>query len=109
MAGMRGYRGFEIVFGLLLASIFWAGVLWWQASRPTQHNNSEQKSEQSAVTRAELDNRLANYTLWLAIFTCVLAVSTIGLWIAAIFTLRHSRETAQRQLRAYLGPSDCVC
>jgi hypothetical protein len=42
-------------------------------------------------------------TFWVAFFTFVLAASTIGLWIVAICTLRHGRETAERQLRAYIS------
>jgi hypothetical protein len=37
-----------------------------------------------------------------ATFTAVLAVSTIGLWTVTYFTLRHSRQSVERQLRAYV-------
>src|ERR1700759_5081087 len=36
------------------------------------------------------DERLADYTLGLTIFTAVLAFSTIGLWIVTWLSLRHS-------------------
>jgi hypothetical protein len=45
---------------------------------------------------------VAFYTSVLALFTGVLGVSTVGLWIATNRTLKHAQETAQRQLRAYL-------
>jgi hypothetical protein len=45
---------------------------------------------------------VAFYTFIVGAFTGVLAISTIGLWIATILTLRQSRDTAERQLRAYV-------
>src|SRR4051812_12484650 len=45
---------------------------------------------------------VAFYTSAVALFTAILALSTIGLWIATNRTLRHSRETAERELRAYV-------
>jgi hypothetical protein len=55
------------------------------------------------VWRETLNDPTALFTFWVAFFTFVLAASTIGLWIVAICTLRHSRETAERQLRAYIS------
>jgi hypothetical protein len=37
-----------------------------------------------------------------ALFTLLLVIATIFLWIAALRTLKHSRESAERQLRAYI-------
>lgn len=45
----------------------------------------------------------AYFTLWLAGFTLVLAVSTIGLWIATQSILREAADTSQKELRAYVG------
>jgi hypothetical protein len=42
----------------------------------------------------------ADYTL--AVFTVVLALSTIALWQVTRKTLQHGRQTAERQLRSYL-------
>jgi hypothetical protein len=50
-----------------------------------------------------IDRRIANYNLVLDFFTGVLAGSTIGLWIATQLILRHNRETAESQLRAYVA------
>ena len=55
------------------------------------------------VWRETRNEPTALFTFWVAFFTFVLAGSTIGLWIVAICTLRHSRETAERQLRAYIS------
>jgi len=40
---------------------------------------------------------------YIALFTAVLAFSTITLWLATRDTLRHARLTAERELRAYVG------
>jgi hypothetical protein len=50
-----------------------------------------------------IDRRIATYTFALAVFTGILALSTIGLWIATDLILRHGRQTAERQLRAYVS------
>lgn len=48
----------------------------------------------------------AYFTFWLAGFTFVLAVSTIGLWLATQSILREASLTSQKQLRAYVGISE---
>ena len=44
----------------------------------------------------------------LAIFTIVLAISTVGLWLATRDLVKDSRDAAEQQLRAYVyvGPGD---
>jgi hypothetical protein len=69
-----------------------------------RHAATNEESEKQLI-----DRRIANYTLALALFTGVLAVSTIGLWTITDLTLRHSRETAERQLRAWVGPVTTNC
>jgi hypothetical protein len=45
----------------------------------------------------------------IAVFTIVLAGSTIGLWFVTNRTLAHAENTAKKQLRAYISVSaDCV-
>jgi len=39
----------------------------------------------------------------IALFTGILAVSTIGLWVATQSIFRHGRRTTERQLRAYIA------
>jgi len=39
----------------------------------------------------------------IAVFTIILAVSTIALWIATQSTLNHAERSAERELRAYLS------
>jgi hypothetical protein len=96
---------------------FGYGFEIWRASQQTHapqygyHSGQSQKEDNPTSGKGEghkslwertWEDPVAFFTLWIAIFTCVLAASTIGLWIATILTLRHSRETAERQLRAYL-------
>jgi hypothetical protein len=68
-----------------------------RAYRPS-YTTTEEESEKLLI-----DWRIANYNLVLDFFTGILAFSTIGLWIATQLTLRHNRETAERQLRAYVS------
>jgi hypothetical protein len=100
----------EIVFGFMIASVFWAVVLGWQAAyAPTYaekqkcydvahnagHKNEECKSLWEKTTSDPV-----------AFFTLVLAVSTIGLWVATVFLyragerqFRHVRRSAAIQSR----------
>jgi hypothetical protein len=57
---------------------------------------ASQAEAQHVDTAKEVEQRLAVYTLWLAIFTGVLAVSTVGLWwVTWRSGLRQSREMRQ--------------
>jgi hypothetical protein len=49
-----------------------------------------------------LNDPVALYTFILAVFTVVLALSTIGLWYVTWRTFSHAEKSAERQLRAYL-------
>jgi hypothetical protein len=93
-----------IVFFLLIAWIL-GSSLTPQIIYPDRsgHEATNEESEKLSI-----DRRIARYTLWLAGFTGVLALSTICLWIVTALTLRHSRETAERQLRAYVFVSSAA-
>jgi hypothetical protein len=66
-------------------------------------NSTANKGEShKSIWERTWEDPTAFFTFWIAIFTLVLAASTIGLWIATILTLSHSRKTAQMQLRAYV-------
>ncbi len=94
----------EVLFGALLAvAIFSIGVTFALQMRTAQEFHEVSKTEASKFGAEE---RVADYTLWLAWLTGVLAVSTTGLWAVTYFTLRHGRETAERQLRAYVSVSE---
>lgn len=75
------------------------------ALRTLGHNPHQQSSASEAPKerpRKSSDDRLAEYTLWLMIFTGVLAAGTLALWYVTHKTLRHAERTSQRELRAYV-------
>lgn len=81
---MRRFRVPELVLGVLLATAVWAVVFainpkYSGTQQQSQATSNNQPHEVSEAEKA--DERLARYTLWLTIFTGVLAISTIGLWI----------------------------
>ena len=49
---------------------------------------------------------VAYFTLWLTVFTGILAVSTTGLWVITQFIFRGSEKTSKQQLRAYIFPEE---
>lgn len=94
----------RVVIALFACLVLWCG---WQSRLSSQHqkqyeNNNPSTKPNPETPKVSTDERIANYTLSLAILTGVLAASTIGLWIVNYFVLRHGRETAERQLRAYV-------
>jgi hypothetical protein len=112
---LRFLRSFnpEIAIGILLASVFWAAVLGWQAA-----NAPSEVEKQKCYEAAEKAGHKSDEckTFWerttadpLAIFTLVLAASTAGLWTATIGLyiagerqIAHLKESSERQLRAYI-------
>ncbi len=93
----------EIALGFVIATIFWVGVLGWQASyAPTevekQHcYESAQKSGHKAEECKSLWEKattdpVAFFTLWLVISTVGLGVSTVLLW-------RDTKRSGERQAR----------
>jgi hypothetical protein len=81
------------------------------ATEHAQYAAQQQQLEKRLNGVQPKDNRLysfwewtthdpvAFYTFILALFTLVLAVSTIGLWIVTYLTLRHARDDAERQAK----------
>jgi hypothetical protein len=100
----------EVVLGFFLASIFWAGVLGWQAAYAP--SEIEKRECYEAAKRAGHKTDECK-TFWeratsdpVALFTLVLAFSTIGLWVATVGLyfagerqLAHFQTTAERQAR----------
>jgi hypothetical protein len=88
----------EILLGALMAvALFAMGFVAASSISPPQADEIAK-----GLSHGGAEDRIANYTLWLALLTGVLAISTVGLWVATILSLRHARETAERQLRAYV-------
>jgi hypothetical protein len=112
----RWIRG-ELALGFILATCVWIVLVGWLESyTPTEaeKNKCYEQAHQSGHKSEECK------TLWertttdpVALFTFVLAVSTVGLWIATIALyragekqLRHLEGTSRRQLRAYVYVED---
>jgi hypothetical protein len=89
-------RGYELALGFLAATVVWAMFFVFQPKNDAAQGQTHQatSAESKEITSAkEVEDRLATYTLWLAIFTAVLAVSTIGLWIVTWRSgVRQSRD-----------------
>jgi hypothetical protein len=76
-------RGYEFVLGLLMATVFWAVFFVIQPKNYSGNQETQTAPEQQShqvLETDKADERLAQYTFWLTIFTGILAVSTIGLW-----------------------------
>jgi hypothetical protein len=109
----RWIRG-EIALGFVLATIFWTGVLGWQASYAPTEREKQECYEAAQKTGHKTEDCK---TLWertttdpVALFTLVLAFSTIGLWAATIGLylagergLKHAQEVAAQQTRDMKG------
>ena len=71
---MGHFRSYELSPGFLVATVFW-GILF--LINP-QNGIAQNRLNQTAESKVA-DVRLANYPISLAVFTGVLALSTIGL------------------------------
>jgi hypothetical protein len=114
---VQRFRVPELVLGFLFATLVWAAIFviypQYSGAKTYAHSSAEQKTEN--VSDAEnTDDRIARYTLWLTLFTGILAVSTIGLWGVtwragirqshdmerAIIESRRSADVAMQSLRS---------
>lgn len=69
-----------------------------QAREAREHQ--EERHESMAV-----EERVATYTFYLAVVTAALVFATIALWRATARLVKGAEDTAERQLRAYVGVS----
>jgi len=102
------FRTPEIVLGMLYASALWAGIWGWSDSyAPTDKQKQEcydttkklsQKSDEcKSFWERTTSDPVALFTLVLALSTIGLGVATIGLYRAGQRQLRLAKETADRQ------------
>lgn len=100
-----GWANPEIALGFVVASVFWIGVLGWQAAyAPTEMEKqkcyeatqkSGHKSEEcKTLWEKTTTDPIAFFTFWLVIFTGVLGFSTVLLWRAS----EHQAELTQAAL-----------
>jgi hypothetical protein len=100
----------EIVFGFLIATVFWAAILGWQAAyAPTDserqkcHETAERSGYKSEECKSfwerTTSDPVAFFTFWLAISTVGLGISTVLLWAAGEKQFRHARRASVVQSR----------
>jgi hypothetical protein len=100
----------EIAFGFVLATIFWIGVLAWQAAyAPSEmekrqceeaaHKSGHKSEECKTLWERTTSDPVAFFTFWLVVSTIGLGVSTVLLWRAGEKQYRHARIAAFRQSR----------
>ncbi len=116
----------DILIGILIASLGWVAVFVWQSSQPPNHTSAASQhceGTKSECAKATTDDRIADYTWWLAVLTGGLVFAGIiqfGFLIRSDNTARLAanaaeraadataasvdlaRDTAKRQLRAYV-------
>jgi hypothetical protein len=101
------------------------GIVEWQLlpsvlhPPPQRHHSTQNQKESGAADdKNKADKSIGQ--LWMetrndpaiffafcvAVFTFILAASTIGLWTATGLMLRHSRKSSERQLQAYVHIED---
>jgi hypothetical protein len=102
-----------IAFVLLTAwLLFGFGFAAWRSSFPPPNRAQDAQDNQATEATKHIgapssaEERFAYYTLALAWLTGVLAVSTLGLWIATILTLRHNRQVFEHTFRARVSIFD---
>ena len=72
-----------------------------KAQQSTNQENEKRCEERQFWPRTFCDPT-ANFTLWLAGLTGILAVFTVGLWFVTLGIFRDSKQSAERQQRAYV-------
>ena len=107
------------IIGSALVLVFCLIVLL-PALRASAAENAPQKANEQAAAHTEDDgipqefvseslwvrttsDPVALYTFVLAVFTAVLSVSTIGLWVKTDRLAKGAEESSERQLRAYIS------
>ena len=109
---------YPLIFLIALAGIILGGSLEATFFSPVEHDWNAQacaqgdkvacekahdKCEERAFWERTYCEPVAAFTLFLTIFTGILAVSTIGLWFATQSILRDAGVTSRKELRAYVG------
>ena len=96
---------------LSTSALILSACLWLTSPFVPQNNNQYESTQKepdkktAAITAQSVEDQIADYTLLLAIFTGILAISTIGLWIATRKITRDSADGRQRIERAFIKVS----
>ena len=90
---MLRHTNSDILIGILIASLFWVGIFVWQSSQPPKNANIESQhceGTKSECAKAGTDERIADYTWWLAVLTgALVTVSSVQ----GVFLLRADKTT----------------
>jgi hypothetical protein len=95
--------------GLLIASLFWVGVFVWQSSQPPDRANptsEDRKGSKAECAKVNVDEKLANYTWWLAVLTGGLVLTAVyqGYFLLrADRTARIAAESAKQSADAAIA------
>ena len=99
----------DILIGLLIASLFWVGIFVWQSSQPPNHTSAASQhceGTKSECAKATTDERIADYTWWLAVLTAGLVCAGVvqfGFLIRSDNTARIAANAADLSARAAVG------
>ena len=97
----------EIAFGFFCSALFWLAVLGWATSYAPDPEKEKACYQAAAKTG---HNTEQCKTLWertttdpVALFTLVLSIATVGLWVATLDGIRRQSNETKILQRAYLG------
>lgn len=85
-----------------MASLFWVGVFVWQSSQPPNHTTAASQhceGTKSECAKATTDERIADYTWWLAVLTAGLVLSGViqfGFLLRSDRTARIAADAAKK-------------
>jgi hypothetical protein len=100
----------EIAFGFVIATVFWIGVLGWQAAyapseiekrqcQEAAHKSGHKSEDCKTLWERTTSDPVAFFTFWLVISTVGLGASTVLLWYAGEKQLLHARRSIAIQSR----------
>lgn len=100
----------EIWFLIFFLGALSFGIAVWTSSHKSPHKQEIGQTDQPAkggspavATKKSADERIAEYTWWVAFYTLALAVSTIGLWTVTWLTGRRQSKELRIVQRAYVS------
>jgi hypothetical protein len=100
------FRVPEIFLGCFLTiAVFAMGFVFSSSYHPPQSTEQSQphSADDHKRSKEATEERLADYTWWLALLTGALAVSTVGLWVATGIGVRVQIKDTRILQRAYLS------
>jgi hypothetical protein len=82
----------EIILGFFVATIFWVGIVGWQSAYSPTEKQKDECYETAHKTGYKTDECKSFWERTtsdpVALFNLILAISTVGLWSAAISLYR---------------------